>query len=266
MLTFPDIDPVAFSVGPLHIRWYALAYLAGFVLGWMYTVYLSRLKPLQRPVKEELDDFLSWAVIGVILGGRLGYILFYNFSWYLDHPVDILKVWQGGMSFHGGLAGILAAILLFSRKRKLDPFHLGDLIACAGPIGFFFGRVANFINGELYGRATDVPWAMVFPHGGLQFRHPSQLYEAALEGLLLFAILAMLAHRQTIRSRPGFLAGVFFAGYSLARIVVEFFREPDTQLGYLWAGATMGQILCIPMILFGAWLMVRAVRRPPVTA
>ncbi|WP_029007986.1 prolipoprotein diacylglyceryl transferase [Azospirillum halopraeferens] len=262
-LAFPAIDPVAVEIGPIAIRWYALAYLAGFVLGWRYCLYLARSAPGPgRPTPEDVDDFLTWAVIGVILGGRLGYVLFYNLPYYVENPLEALMVWHGGMSFHGGLLGVVAAILLFALRRGLSPFAMGDLIATAAPIGLFFGRVANFINGELYGRAApDLAWAFVFPRDPLQVpRHPSQLYEAVLEGLVLFVVLALLARRPDVRARPGLLAGVFFIGYGLSRIIAEFFREPDAQLGFLWGGATMGQLLSIPMVLFGLWLAVRARR------
>ena len=260
-LAFPALDPVAFELGPIVIRWYALAYLAGFVLGWRYCLHLARSNP-GRPSAEDFDDFLTWAVIGVILGGRIGYVLFYNLPYYLQNPLDALMVWHGGMSFHGGLLGVIMAILLFSLRRGISPFAFGDLIAAAAPIGLFFGRIANFINGELYGRpATDVSWAMVFPRDPLQVpRHPSQLYEAALEGALLFVVLAIAVRLPAVRERPGTVAGLFFIGYGLSRIVVEFFREPDPQLGFLFAGATMGQLLSLPMVLFGLWLVARARR------
>jgi phosphatidylglycerol:prolipoprotein diacylglycerol transferase len=262
-LPFPAIDPVAVQIGPLAIRWYALAYLVGFVAGWRYCIWLAR-QDHCRPSAEDFDDFLTWAVIGVILGGRIGYVLFYQFDYYLANPLEILAVWHGGMSFHGGLTGIALAIILFARRRGFPALALGDLIACAGPIGLFFGRIANFINGELYGRAADVPWAVIFPRGGGIPRHPSQLYEAALEGLVLFAVMAVLAQRPSVRKRPGLLAGVFFTGYGFARITAEFFREPDPQLGFLLGGhATMGQILSIPMVLLGLGLILYARRRKP---
>lgn len=259
-IPFPAIDPIAIQIGPIAIHWYALAYLVGFVVGWRYCLHLARLDDTPpRPI--DLDDFLTWAVIGVILGGRIGYVLFYQFDYYWEHPLQALAIWRGGMSFHGGLIGVVAAILLFSRRRGFSPFALGDLIAAAGPIGLFLGRIANFINGELFGRATDVPWGVIFPNGGDLPRHPSQLYEAILEGLVLFAVLAVLAHRPAIRHRHGMLAGVFFIGYGLSRITVEFFRQPDPQLGFLFGGATMGQVLSIPMVLFGLWLIERARRK-----
>ena len=255
-LSFPEIDPVIFSVGPLAIRWYALAYITGLVLGWRLMIRYagqagSKIKP------EQVDDFLVWATLGVILGGRLGYVFFYKPEFYMENPLQILMVWQGGMSFHGGFIGVVSAAFLFSKKHKLPTFELADMLACVAPIGLFFGRIANFINGELFGRISDAPWAMVFPNGGPLPRHPSQLYEALLEGLLLFIVI-ILIRKSPLGKKPGFLTGVFFIGYALTRGFVEFFRQPDAHLGFLFAGATMGQLLSIPMILIGLYLMFRA--------
>lgn len=261
-LPFPDIDPVAFSLGPLQVRWYALAYLAGFLAGWRYCVHLvSRDAGSARPDKSDLDDFLPWAIAGVILGGRIGYALFYQFDAYAAAPLELFKLWHGGMSFHGGMCGLIAALVLFARKRGIPVLRLSDLLACAAPIGLFFGRLTNFVNGELYGRTTDVPWAVLFPHAGPEPRHPSQIYESLLEGLVLFAILFALARRGEIRARPGLLSGVFLAGYGLFRFGVEFFREPDAQIGYLLGTFTMGQLLCVPMFAAGAGLALWAGRR-----
>jgi phosphatidylglycerol:prolipoprotein diacylglycerol transferase len=260
-IPFPAIDPVAISLGPLAIRWYALAYLAGFILGWRYCLRLSAHNP-GPPQPIDYDDFLTWAVIGVVLGGRIGYVLFYQFDYYLSDPSQILMVWHGGMSFHGGFLGVIIAVLLFSYHRGFSPLAFGDLLACAAPIGLFFGRIANFINGELFGRVSDVPWAMVFPRGGPLPRHPSQLYEATLEGLVLFILLGLAARVPAIRNRPGTLIGLFFIGYGLARSSLEFFREPDVQLGFLFQGATMGQLLSIPMIMIGAAFILYARTRP----
>ncbi len=254
---FPLIDPIAVQVGPLAIRWYALAYIVGIVLGWRYCLRLAK-RDTTRPSPLDFDDFVVWAVFGIILGGRIGYVVFYNTAYYLQNPLNALKVWEGGMSFHGGLMGVLVAIVVFSWRRGLSPLALSDLVAAAAPIGLFFGRIANFVNGELIGRVADVPWAVVFPHGGELPRHPSQLYEAFLEGLLLFTVLAIFAHRPGMRARLGFLTGVFLAGYGLARTFVEFFREPDAQLGFIFGQITMGQILSAPMVLLGLYLMVRA--------
>lgn len=259
-LPFPAIDPIAIELGPLAIRWYALAYLTGLLGGWWYLRFLARRTP-GGPNDVQVDDFLVWATLGVVLGGRLGYVLFYKPSYYLANPLDILKVWQGGMAFHGGVLGVIVAIYLFSRLRKLSFLRMGDLVCAVVPIGLFFGRIANFINGELWGRpAPDVPWAFVFPHGGDVPRHPSQLYEAVLEGLVLFIVLHLLWRVTALRERQGFIAGAFLAGYGISRFIVEFFREPDDFLGTVAAGMTMGQLLSLPMILVGAALMIASGR------
>lgn len=262
MFTFPDIDPVAIAIGPVVIRWYALAYLAGIALGWTYIGAQIRRMPHPPLSAKQLEDLVFWAVLGVMLGGRLGYVLFYNAPYYLEHPQEMLMVWQGGMAFHGGMLGVIAAFYLFCRRRGLSFLRVMDLAATATPIGLFLGRLANFINGELYGRVTDSPVGMVFPQGGPYPRHPSQLYEAALEGLVLFVLLWFLARHTRAYARPGLLSGVFLGGYGLARFTVEFFREPDEQLGLLAFGLSMGQLLCLPMMLLGAYLIVRS--RPPV--
>jgi phosphatidylglycerol:prolipoprotein diacylglycerol transferase len=259
-LVFPPLDPVAVSLGPLVIRWYALAYLAGFILGWRYCLYLARQNPL-GPDPKFYDEFLTWAVIGTVLGGRTGYVLFYNAEHYFAHPLEMLEVWRGGMSFHGGMLGVIAAALLFTRRYKLKFLAFTDVLACVTPIGLGLGRLANFVNGELYGRVTDAPWGIIFPRGGDTPRHPSQLYEAGMEGLVLFLILFALSRRPNLRARPGFLSGSFLLGYGLFRFALEFFREPDVQLGFLMGGATMGQLLCLPMILFGLYLLLRSERR-----
>lgn len=259
-LMFPSFDPVLVSVGPFVVRWYALSYLAGFVFAWRYCMMLARQNP-SGPTAKQYDDFLTWAVIGTVLGGRLGYVLFYNFEYYLSNPREILEVWHGGMSFHGGMLGVIFAAFLFIRKNKISFFSFTDLLACATPFGLGMGRVANFINGELYGRVTDVPWGIVFPRGGALPRHPSQLYEALLEGLVLFIILAVMARIPKIREKHGMLSGFFLTGYAIFRFVIEFFREPDSQLGFLFSGATMGQLLCVPMFLFGMFLIIRSARK-----
>lgn len=260
MLIYPSFDPVALSIGPIAIRWYALAYLAGFLLGWRTCLRLARQNP-KGPAPQLFDDFLSWAVIGTVLGGRLGYVLFYQADYYFAHPLEMLQVWHGGMSFHGGALGVIGAAWLFTRSRKTGFFAFTDLLAVVTPIGLGLGRIANFVNGELYGRVTDVPWGMVFPRGGDLPRHPSQLYEAGLEGLVLFSLMLLLARQEKLRARPGFLSGFFLLGYGAFRFAVEFFREPDQQLGFLYAGATMGQLLCLPMILFGLYLILWSERR-----
>lgn len=260
-LTYPHIDPVALSLGPFEIRWYALAYLGGFLLGWAYGVYMARLEPGKRPSRDDIDEFIPWAVVGVILGGRLGYVLFYQPGLYLSDPFAILKVWQGGMSFHGGVLGVITALLSFSLLRKVPLLRLSDIFCTAAPMGICFGRLANFVNGELYGRVTDAPWGMVFPGGGDLPRHPSQLYEAALEGIVLLSVLCALVHIRAVRNRPGILTGVFLAGYGMARFTVEFFREPDFYLGLYWNALSMGQVLSLPMVLLGAGVIFYALRR-----
>lgn len=256
-LPFPMIDPVLVEIGPFAIRWYALAYIAGIVLGWLLARRMVALAP-QAATREQLDDYVTWATLGIILGGRLGYVLFYRPGHYLSHPLEILSVWQGGMSFHGGMLGVILATLLFCRRQGLSPLGFGDRIAPVVPIGLLLGRLANFVNGELWGRVSDVPWAMVFPTGGPLPRHPSQLYQACLEGIVLLVVLQVLVRRPALRARRGFLTGAFLAGYALARILGEFFRQPDAHLGFLFAGATMGQLLSLPMLAIGAWLMWRA--------
>jgi phosphatidylglycerol:prolipoprotein diacylglycerol transferase len=280
VLPFPTIDPVLVSVGPFAVRWYALAYIAGLLIGWYVVARMAGTSPAptgttaaaaadtsegtpRRLTRALVDDFLLWATLGVILGGRIGYVAFYNPVHYASHPLEILAVWQGGMSFHGGLAGVIAAIVLFCRCKGVPIFALGDLIALVAPIGLFFGRIANFINGELYGRFSDVPWAMVFPRGGDMPRHPSQLYEAGLEGIGLFILLLALVRFTRARERPGLLTGAFIAGYGVARVIAEMFREPDPQLGFLAFGTTMGQLLSLPLIVVGLWLIARACRMTP---
>ena len=259
-IPFPAIDPVAIAIGPFAIRWYALAYIAALLLGWRYCLALADRPPgLVR--RRDVDDFLIWATLGVILGGRLGYVLFYQPAYYLGQPLEAFYLWHGGMSFHGGAIGVTIAILLFTRIRDLPLFAFSDIICAAVPIGLFFGRIANFINAELYGRVTAVPWGVVFPGAGPLPRHPSQLYEAAAEGLLLFLVL-FAAERAGARYRPGLITGMFLAGYAVARMSGELFREPDAHLGYLIYGTTMGQLLSIPLLVAGILLILWARRRP----
>ncbi len=259
-LPFPAIDPVAIELGPIAIRWYGLAYLAGLLLGWRLTRWLVT-KPPRLISPQQLDDFLVWAILGVVLGGRLGSILFYSWERTLEEPLSALRIWEGGMAFHGGLLGVILAIWLFARRHGIPFFALTDVVAVATPIGLFFGRVANFINGELWGRPTDLPWAMVFPGAGTAPRHPSQLYEAGLEGLLLFVVLLLLVRRGWLE-RLGALSGVFLSGYALARILVEFVREPDAHIGYLAGLFTMGQVLSLPMLALGLYLIARSGKGP----
>ena len=265
VLLFPQFDPVLVHLGPLAIRWYALAYITSLVLGWRIVRRLVRLDPVVA-TPEQVDDFLTWATIGVVLGGRLGYVLFYQPSFYLTHPLEALAVWQGGMSFHGGALGVIVALALFTRRYGLSLRGFADRVCVVVPIGLGLGRIANFINGELWGRPAplDLPWAMVFPQAGPEPRHPSQLYEAGLEGLLLLTVMALLCRSPAIRARFGTLSGAFLVGYGTARIIGEHFRQPDAFLGFLYAGATMGQLLSLPMILVGLALILMA--RPRLVA
>jgi phosphatidylglycerol:prolipoprotein diacylglycerol transferase len=271
-LTFPNIGPDIFSIpafelfglalGPFALRWYALAYIVGLLIGWRYCVWLAK-KPPVAVTTLQLDDFLIWAIVAVILGGRFGYVLFYQADEYFADPLTILQVWRGGMSFHGGTVGVIIALIVFARRRKIPFLALCDIVTAAVPIGLFLGRLGNFVNGELYGRPTDVPWAMVFPNSDGQPRHPSQLYEAGLEGIVLFLILFALMQNESVRRRRGLVTGTFLAGYALTRIIVEFFREPDAFLGFFAAGTTMGQWLSLPMLLAGAYFIWRALRVAP---
>jgi phosphatidylglycerol:prolipoprotein diacylglycerol transferase len=261
-LPFPMIDPVLVQIGPFAIRWYALAYIAGIVLGWRLARRLVVLGP-KVATTEQVDDFVTWVTLGIILGGRFGYVIFYRPDIFLRAPWEILYLWQGGMSFHGGALGVIVALYFFTRRRGLDWVAFSDRVVCVVPIGIFLGRLANFINGELWGRVADVPWAMVFPGAGPDPRHPSQLYQAGLEGLCLFILLMVLVYRPSVRARVGVLSGVFLAGYGVARFTGEFFRQPDAHLGFLFAGATMGQLLSLPMIAVGAWLVLRGSRAAP---
>ncbi len=267
VLPFPAINPVVFSIGPLAVRWYALAYIVGIIAGWFYAravIASSRLWGGPAPLTViDFDDFVIWITLGIILGGRAGYVLFYNLPHFIAHPIEIFELWNGGMSFHGGVIGCIVATVLFALRRNVPILSLGDVTTAVAPIGLFLGRIANFINGELWGRPTNVPWAMVFPHGGPIPRHPSQLYEAALEGLVLLVVLAMLVRLGALK-RPGLVTGAFFLGYGLARIACEFFREPDAQLGFLWGGLTMGMLLCIPLILAGIGVLAFALTRQPI--
>src|SRR6266852_1152439 len=254
VIPFPAFDPVLLRLGPLAIRWYALAYIVGILAGWLYARRLIRCEKYwggPAPMTMvDFDDFVLWVTLGIILGGRLGYVLFYNASYFAAYPAEIVQLWKGGMSFHGGFLGCVLAVVLFARHRGLSFLPLGDITCAAGTIGIFLGRIANFINGELWGRPTDVPWGMVFPTGGPLPRHPSQLYEAVLEGLLLFIVLTALIRAGALK-RPGFILGAFSFGYAVARSIGEHFREPDAQLGLLWGGLTMGTLLSLPMMLAG---------------
>jgi phosphatidylglycerol:prolipoprotein diacylglycerol transferase len=266
-VTFPNIDPVLFQIGPFALRWYALAYVATILLGWRYTVSNVRNARLwtHRPppaTADQIDDLILWLTLGVIVGGRLGHVLFYTPDLIWTDPVEILKTWHGGMSFHGGALGVLVAGLAFARAKKIDPLRLGDLIVLAEPIGGFLVRVANFINGELWGRPTTVPWGMVFPGAGPLPRHPSQLYEAALEGILMFLVLRWATHRKKWLNRRGVVLGAFLTGYGLIRISLENVRQPDSYMPNFPLGLTMGMMLSVPMVLIGLWLIWRGLKEP----
>lgn len=271
-LVFPNFDPFVFrfgpidlfgaEVGPIGVRWYSLAYIAALMFGWWYIRREAKL-PGSPIAPGHMDDFFTWATLGVIAGGRLGYVTFYNLPRYIESPIEIFYLWDGGMSFHGGLIGVCLATVLFCRDRNIDVMRFADMIAVVSPVGLFFGRIANFINGELWGRAAEVPWAMIFPNDpeGLP-RHPSQLYEALGEGIVLFLVLLYLYKKTDLRRRtPGVIAGLFFIGYGTARFLVEFVREPDAHLG-LMAGISRGQMLSVPMFLFAAWLIRQGLNRP----
>ncbi len=297
-MPFPDFEPVWFSIGIFDVRWYALAYVTGIVLGWWYAARLARANDIWAPGKPpatmaQLDDLVLWITLGIILGGRLGFALFYKpelFGQLLSGPdnLALFRLWDGGMAFHGGFIGVALAVVWYARKQKINLLSLGDLIAPVAPIGLGFGRMANFVNGELWGRASDVPWAVNFCNRharevygatceyvsasgqvfgpGTQPRHPSQLYEAGLEGLVLFAILSLAAWKWRLLTKPGYVTGLFLFGYGLIRASLETVRQPDVGMENLPLGLTMGMILSIPMIIAGGWLIWRAWSRPPVTA
>jgi phosphatidylglycerol:prolipoprotein diacylglycerol transferase len=271
-IAFPNIDPVLFSIGPFSLHWYGLAYVVGILFALWYAKRLvanPALWPDKSPIaSNDIDDFLLWAVIGIILGGRLGYVLFYDLPTYLENPLRIGMLWQGGMSFHGGLTGCILAMIGFARKRGFSTFSLFDVIGPSATVGLFLGRLANFINQELYGKETDSPFGVIFPITGDGIpRHPSQLYEAALEGIVLFVVLRILTHKALKLKQPGFVGGAFLAGYAIARILVEFVRLPDPQLGYLAGGwLTMGMVLSMPVLLVGLWGMWSSKTRPMVFA
>jgi phosphatidylglycerol:prolipoprotein diacylglycerol transferase len=274
-IPFPNIDPAVFTIpgldlfglqlGPFPLRWYALAYIAGLMLGWRYMVATVKNEKLwlpgqTRPTPLQCDDFLFWATLGVILGGRLGYVFFYNLDILWTDPLRTFAIWEGGMSFHGGLLGVTAAMLIFARKYKLPFLTLADIVAAATPIGLFFGRIANFINGELWGRPTEAPWGVIFPNADGLPRHPSQLYEAALEGIVLFSVLRLATHTRLTLKRPGLTTGIFLLCYGLFRASLENVRQPDSFMPDFPLGLTMGMMLSIPMIVFGGWLAYKALK------
>ena len=249
-LSFPNIDPIAFQIGPMIVRWYALAYIAGLLLGWRFCIILAKRGPIDVD-PQKFEDLLVYVTAGIILGGRLGYVFFYSPSFFLQNPIEIFMIWRGGMSFHGGFLGVIVATFVFASRNNIRILYLADILACVAPIGIFFGRLANFINSELYGRVTNAPWGIIFPNGGPLPRHPSQLYEAFLEGLILFIILTTTNYMTKARFFPGALLGLFFLGYGIFRSFVELFREPDSHIGFIFSSITMGQILSVPMIFIG---------------
>ena len=265
-IPFPMFDPVLLSLGPVQIHWYGVAYIVGILLAWWYTRRIARQAEIWPDGKSpmtgsDLDDFILWATLGIIAGGRLGYVLFYNLEVYLADPLQIFAVWKGGMAFHGGFLGVTLAMILFARARVVSILSMFDLVALAAPFGLFFGRIANFINSELWGRTTDVPWGVIFPNGGPIPRHPSQLYEAALEGIAILIILRILSHSTRALKHPGLIAGIFAMLYGLFRSLVELVRVPDAQIGYLSFGTTMGMWLSAPMVLAGLALAIYAWRK-----
>lgn len=269
-IPFPMLDPVAFEVGPLSFRWYGLAYMAGLLLGWLYIRALLRNRAIwagNPPAEPDVaNDFLLWATAGVVVGGRLGNVLFYDPGYYFSNPLEIPQIWKGGMAFHGGVIGVALVVYLFARAKRISVLSLGDVACAAAPIGLFFGRLANFVNQEVVGRVTDVPWAVVFPVVDGQARHPSQLYEAFLEGIVLFAVCRTLTHGRLALTRPGLVAGAFFAGYGIARIAVENFRSYDPEHVLSSSFTTPSMIYSVPMVMIGAWLIWNAERKRSVPA
>jgi phosphatidylglycerol:prolipoprotein diacylglycerol transferase len=242
-----NFDPVAFQIMSFEIRWYSLAYILGIIIGW---ILCKKIFIKDLDINQRFDDFISYLIIGIIIGGRLGYVLFYNFNYYINNIVDIFKIWQGGMSFHGGLLGIIVASILFAKKNNQDTFIYTDLVSLVAPVGIFFGRFANFINSELYGKVTEVPWAVTFVQVDNLSRHPSQLYEAIFEGIILFILLLYFRNKNFLE-KPGLISSLFLIFYSVFRFCIEFFRVPDEQIGYLIFNLSMGQIISLIFIMIG---------------
>ncbi len=248
-----NFDPVAFQIFSLEIKWYSLSYIIGILTGWILA---KRILIKDNNLREKFDDYITYVILGIIVGGRLGYILFYNFDYYLNNIVDVFKVWQGGMSFHGGLLGLIIVSVLFAKKNNHNPYIYLDIVSIVAPIGIFFGRIANFINSELYGKETVLPWGVKFEKIDNLYRHPSQLYEAFFEGLFLLVILIFF-QKSVSAKNPGFISGIFLIFYSFFRFVIEFFRVPDAQLGYVFLNLSMGQILCLIFFIFGSYLTLK---------
>ena len=247
-----NFDPVAIHIFSIEIRWYSLAYIIGILLGWVLS---KRFFISNREIREKFDDFITYIIFGIIIGGRLGYVIFYNFNYYSSNLIEILKIWQGGMSFHGGLIGIVIASIFFSKKHNHNVFDYLDIVSIVAPIGIFFGRISNFLNSELYGVETNLPWAVKFVKVDNLFRHPSQLYEAFFEGIILFLLL-LYFRKKNFTKTPGFISGLFIFFYSIFRFTIEFFRAPDEQLGYLVFNLTMGQLISFTFLLVGVYLMI----------
>ena len=257
-----DINPIAFSVGPINIYWYGLAYMAGMVLGLFYALKIVETKKENCNLlitKKNIDEIFIWIVFGIIFGARFGYVIFYNFDFYLNNPLLILSLWEGGMSFHGGALGVIIAIISYSKYHKIPILETGDVVCAVVPIGLFFGRIANFINGELWGKETNLSWGVIFPNAGINPRHPSQLYEAGLEGLALFIVLCVLVFSNGLKKR-GLISGTFLFFYSFSRILVENFREPDFHIGYIFLNITMGMILSLPFLIAGLILIFQSLK------
>lgn len=259
-IDFPNISPIAFTIGALTIRWYALAYLFGILFAWWLTK-LNIKKYNLSITSAQLDDLVFYTTLGILLGGRLGYILFYGSAYFFYHPIEIFAVWHGGMSFHGGILGVILGLYFFSIKQKIPFLKVTDIVALYVPIGIFLGRIANFINGELWGRVTDVPWAVKFPNGGYLPRHPSQIYEAFSEGILMLFILNFLWRKAFIREHSGIISACFLIVYAVSRMCMEFFREPDQQIGFLFRNVTLGQLLSIPFLLLGLFILHRSIHK-----
>ena len=251
-----NFNPVFIDFGFFQIKWYSLAYITGIILGWIYAIKIIKKSEInnynyQSIEKSEFDDLILYLIIGIILGGRIGYIVFYDLQYYVQNSLEILKIWRGGMSFHGGLFGVIFATLMFSKKRKNNFFKFSDIIACVAPIGIFLGRIANFINGELYGKISAVPWAVIFPDSGYEPRHPSQLYEAILEGVVLFILINFFAFKKNLLFKPGYISGYFLISYSILRMIGEYFREPDIHLGYFFTYFSLGVLLSLLTLIVG---------------
>jgi phosphatidylglycerol:prolipoprotein diacylglycerol transferase len=259
-----NFDPVFIDLGIVQIRWYSLAYIAGIALGWLYAIKIIEKLSLKKNYfsvkREQFDELITYLVIGIVLGGRLGYVIFYNFKYYSENIVEVFKLWQGGMSFHGGLIGLIIAVYIYSKNSKTNFFKFTDIISCVAPIGIFLGRIANFINGELYGKVSTLPWATIFPYTSNVARHPSQIYEAILEGFILFILLNYLAFKKNLIIKSGYISGLFLIFYSILRIIAENFREPDVHIGYLFNYISMGTLLSL-IIFFVGFVIILLIKK-----